>query len=109
VAILGTLGVNVAAPHFGWSIVAGIGMMAEMGLILTNKSAGVDIASRLRIALLGLGIIGTLFMAIIPLSSQAWLAIPIFLMVLVAEAIGRWQFYAGRMLFPMHPNRAGGL
>jgi len=106
-AILGTLGVNVAAPHFGWSIVAGIGLMSEMGLILTKKSAGVDIASRLRIALLGVGIIGTLFIAIVPQSNKAWLAIPIFLIAFVAEAIGRWQFYAGRVRFPMRINPLG--
>jgi anaerobic dimethyl sulfoxide reductase subunit B (iron-sulfur subunit) len=105
-AILGALGVKFAAPYLGWSIVAGIGMIAEMGLILTAQSAGAETAGRLRIALLGLGIIGTLFTAIIPQVNNAWLTIPIFLVALAAEAIGRWQFYAGRMPFPMHAKRA---
>jgi anaerobic dimethyl sulfoxide reductase subunit B len=109
VAILGTLGINVAVPHLGWSIIAGIGMAAEMGLILTQKSAGVDIASRLRTALLGVGMIGTLLMAIIAQANQAGLAIPIFLVALAAEGIGRWQFYAGRKPFPMRLARAVGL
>jgi anaerobic dimethyl sulfoxide reductase subunit B (iron-sulfur subunit) len=103
-AILGTLGVNVAAPHFKWSIIAGIALMVEMGLILTEKSAGADTLSRLRIASLGVGIIGTLVIIIIPQSSQAWLAVPILFIAFVAEAIGRWQFYAGRMVFPMRTS-----
>ena len=108
-AILGALGINVAAPHSGWSIVAGIGLISEMGLMITKKSTGVEIGSRLRIALLGVGIMGTLLMTIVPQPSQAWLAIPIFLIAFIAEAIGRWQFYAGRIPFPMRTNRAAGL
>jgi DMSO reductase anchor subunit len=76
-------------------------MMVEMGLMLTARSAGFDTAGRLRITLLGLGMIGILFTTIVPQANNAWLAIPIFLVALAAEAIGRWQFYTRRVPFPM--------
>jgi anaerobic dimethyl sulfoxide reductase subunit B (iron-sulfur subunit) len=99
--ILGALGVQFASPLPGWSILAGIGMMVEMGLMLTARSAGFDTAGRLRITLLGLGMIGVLFTTIVPQANIAWEAIPIFLVALAAETIGRWQFYTRRVPFPM--------
>jgi DMSO reductase anchor subunit len=103
---LGALGVQFASPLPGWSILAGIGMMAEMGLMFTARSAGFDTAGRLRIVLLGLGMIGILFTTIVLQANNAWMAISITLVALAAEVIGRWQFYAGRMPFPMRANRA---
>ena len=75
-------------------------------MILTTQSTHNGTARKLRIAFLGLGVIGTLFLAIVPQANQAWLAIPIFLVVMAAEIIGRWQFYAIRKPFPMNANRA---
>jgi DMSO reductase anchor subunit len=75
-----------------------------MGLMLSTRSAGSDTAGRLRIILLGLGMIGILFTIIVPQANNARLAIPIFLVALAAETIGRWQFYASRIPFPMHAS-----
>jgi anaerobic dimethyl sulfoxide reductase subunit C (anchor subunit) len=99
--ILGALGVQFASPFPGWSILAGIGMLAEMGLMFTTRATGFDTAGRLQIALLGLGVIGILFTTIVLQANNTWLAIPIFLVALAAEVIGRWQFYARRMPFPL--------
>jgi DMSO reductase anchor subunit len=51
-------------------------------------------AGRLRVILLGLGMVGTLAMAITPQGNG--LAVPVFLIALAAEIVGRWQFYASR-------------
>ncbi len=103
---LGALGVQLASPSPGWSILAGIGMMAEMGLMLTAQPAVGDTAGRMRINLLVLGMIGVLLIVFVPQADRLWLTVPIFLVILAAEAIGRWQFYAGRVPFPMLSNRA---
>jgi DMSO reductase anchor subunit len=98
-AVLGALGVNLAAPRLGWTIIAGIGMMIEMAMLAIQPVIGK--AYRARIALLGLGIVGTLSMALAPQANQAWLAVPVLLIALAAEVIGRWRFYADRVPFPM--------
>jgi anaerobic dimethyl sulfoxide reductase subunit B (iron-sulfur subunit) len=103
---LGSLGINLAAPHPRWPILAGTGMLVELGLVLTSQSVIGNIVTRWRIALLGLGISGSLCMALVAQENQNWLAIPIFLVTLSAETIGRWQFYAERRPFPMSTNRA---
>jgi anaerobic dimethyl sulfoxide reductase subunit B len=105
--ILGALGVNIAVPQPEWVILAGIGMITGMLMMLTTQSAIDDTAGKLRIAFLGLGIIGSAFLAIVPQANQAWLAIPTFLVAMAAEIIGRWQFYTDRKPFPMRANRAG--
>ena len=101
---LGALGVNIAVPQPEWVILAGIGMIAGMLMLLTTQSTVDDTAGKLRIAFLVLGIIGVAFLAIVPHANQAWLAIPIFLVAMAAEIIGRWQFYAVRKPFPMRAN-----
>jgi anaerobic dimethyl sulfoxide reductase subunit B (iron-sulfur subunit) len=90
-AALGSLGVNLAAPRPGWAAVAGLALAAELGIALAVSRPVGGKASRARIALLGLGILGSLLMGIC-----VDLVIPLFLLVLAAEGIGRWQFYARR-------------
>jgi anaerobic dimethyl sulfoxide reductase subunit B len=98
--VLGSLGVSLAAPHPRWLIAAGIGMAAELGLMLMAQPGITGTASGLRTALLGMGIVGSLLMAIAPQAKQTWPAILILFVALVAEIIGRWQFYAARLPFP---------
>jgi DMSO reductase anchor subunit len=103
-AILGTLGINIAVPYFGWLIAAGFGIMAEMGMMMIEKFAGVDTINWQRVAFLAIGIIGILLAVVLPQANQAWLSVPVFLVALAAEAIGRWQFYAKRIPFPLRAN-----
>jgi anaerobic dimethyl sulfoxide reductase subunit B (iron-sulfur subunit) len=96
-AVLGALGIRLAVPGPGWAVVAGLALAAEMGIMLTNQPSMMNgTAGRLRVTLLVLGMIGTLLMAIVPQGIGAGLAIPVFLVALAAEVIGRWQFYAER-------------
>jgi DMSO reductase anchor subunit len=76
----------------------GFTLAAEMVMKLTTRPSMGGAADKLRVAFLVLGIIGTLLTLIIPQVSEMWLVIPVFILVLAAEAIGRWQFYAMRLL-----------
>ena len=99
--VLGALGMMLAEPYPKWGIAAGLAMAAEVGLMLTAQSTAFDKANRLRIALLGLGITGTLIATVAPQVIEPWLAIALFIIALTAEVIGRWQFYTKRLPFPM--------
>ena len=99
-AVLGALGVNLAAPNPGWAVLAGLALAAEMGLALTAQTSIDGAAGRLRVTLLGLGLIGSLLIILVPQVAGGWLGIPIFLIALASETIGRWQFYAARLLQP---------
>jgi DMSO reductase anchor subunit len=97
-AVLGVLGVRLYTPDPGWAYAAGLALLAEMGMMLTAQPSIDTTAGRLRLALLGLAVIGVLLTIIVPQVSGVWLAVPVLLVALAAEAIGRWQFYAGRLL-----------
>jgi anaerobic dimethyl sulfoxide reductase subunit B (iron-sulfur subunit) len=99
-AVLGTLGIRLAMPGPHWAAIAGLGLAAEMGMMPTDQPSMGGMAGRLRVALLGLGIFGALLIAILPLGIAGVLAIPVLLIALAEEAIGRWQFYAGRAPSP---------
>lgn len=101
--VLGTLGINLAVPNTGWSIIAGLAMAVELGFSFTVPSSYTSGAGRLRTVLLGLGIIAFLFTAIFP-QEEPWQAISLFLIALSAEIIGRWLFFTGRTPFLAHSN-----
>jgi DMSO reductase iron-sulfur subunit len=100
-AVLGALGINLAVPNTGWSIIASLAMALELGFSLSAQSSYTSGADRLRSVLLGLGIIAILFTAIYP-QAEPWQAISLFLIALSAEIIGRWLFYTGRTPFLAH-------
>ena len=104
VIVLGVLGMRLFMPLPGWEYVAGLALAAELSLSLTTKPAMIGAIRTIRIALLGLGVLGTLLMAVIPQVSGGWLSSLVFLIALAAEAMGRWQFYAERVPFPLRPN-----
>jgi anaerobic dimethyl sulfoxide reductase subunit B (iron-sulfur subunit) len=104
VTVLGTLGINLALPGPGWSITAGLAMIAELCLILTGPPIVLGSAGRIRYGLLGIGIILILLSAIYPQVIGPWQASALFTLALAAEGIGRWQFYAGRTPFLMDNN-----
>jgi len=103
-AILGALGINLAVPSLGWLLIAGLVMTAELALILAAKSTGTRAAGRLRLAMLGLGIVAIIVLATMRQVNGQWQAIILFFIALAAEVTGRWQFYARRMPFPMHSD-----
>jgi len=102
--VLGVLGVRLLMPLPGWELVTGLALVAELGLMLTAIRSYSGAASRLRVALLGLGILGALFTIIFTETIGIWMAVLIFVIALIEEVIGRWQFYAGRVPFPFRSN-----
>ena len=102
--VLGALGVRLEAPLPGLAFLAVFAMAAEMIMALTAKPVTNTFASWLRVALLGMGILGLLLAAGYPQVIGGWLAILVFIIVLASEIIGRWQFYALRMPFPASPK-----
>jgi len=99
--VLGALGMVLVDPYPKWFIAAGLAMAAEVGLMLKAQSAAFDKASKLRVALLGLGITGTLIATVASQVIEPWLVIALFIIALTAEVIGRWQFYGERRPFPL--------
>jgi DMSO reductase anchor subunit len=102
--VLGTLGMNLFLPGSAWVIVAGIAMLAELGLSLSTRDAARDTASRGRIILLLLTVLGCLLIIFTRSSSGIWQASLLFGMALAAEVIGRCQFYNRRRPFPMQTS-----
>ena len=91
-AVLGALGVNLATPGPGWGAIACLALVAELGLALSTQPSPPGWARPLRLTLLGLALAGTLLLLL-----GAVLPIPVFVVALVGEAVGRWHFYAGRV------------
>jgi hypothetical protein len=102
--ILGTLGINLALPSPGWSITAGLAMTAELCLILIGRPTVLGSTGRFRFGLLGIVIVLILLSAGYSQVVRPWQASAFFLLALVAEVIGRWQFFAGRTPFLMDNN-----
>ncbi|HEX9089936.1 MAG TPA: DmsC/YnfH family molybdoenzyme membrane anchor subunit, partial [Anaerolineales bacterium] len=98
--VLGVLGVRLIAPFPGSEFIAAIAMGAEMIMLQADRPVAASIPGKLRASLLGLGIIGVLLTASSPLIIGGWLAYLVLLIALIAEGIGRWQFYAQRRPFP---------
>jgi len=101
---LGALGIGLVAAHAALAVLAGIAMTVEFMLALTSQPFRDVAAGRLHVALLATGILGGLLLASLPQSVGEWLAFLVFFIALAADAIGRWQFYARRVPFPMASN-----
>jgi anaerobic dimethyl sulfoxide reductase subunit B (iron-sulfur subunit) len=105
--VLGALGVNLAVPQPSWLLIAGAGLAVELVMIIVHQPFGGNNTSWLRLALLTVGIIGALVTATLNKVDQVWLVVPISLIILAAEIVGRMQFYLKRVPFPtpaVHPE-----
>jgi anaerobic dimethyl sulfoxide reductase subunit B len=103
--VLGVLGIGLFTPLPSWAWIVGLALAAELGLALTTRSEYIRWAYILRIVFLGLGILGVILMTFLPHLSTGWMWVVIFIMALVDEIIGRWQFYAERVPFPFRANQ----
>ncbi len=80
--------------------IAGFSLVAELAMLLISLPKTGSVAY-LRLGLLGLGIMGTLAVTFGRQLDGLWIVLPVFIFVLVQEAVGRWQFYARRAPFPL--------
>ena len=99
--LLGGLGlevvnVSVYAVESGeplMALVVAIGLIVALLLALAEQNQAYKTAGRLRLGLIGLGLVGTVGMHLVPNTVGRWIVIPIFLIILAEEALGRWFFY----------------
>jgi DMSO reductase anchor subunit len=101
---LGFLGIRPFISLPGETYIVGIALLAELAMVMVPRPQIGGVAGVLRIVFLGLGILGALIMSILPQIFGGWMIILVLIFVLVEETIGRWQFYAGRVPFPMRSN-----
>jgi DMSO reductase anchor subunit len=99
--LLGILGLKVVDffadaaetryPPFG--LVPVIGLVIAFLLSFSGRDPAHQTARRLRPGLIGLGLVGMLVMYILPDLVGSWIIVPIFIIVLIEEGLGRWLFY----------------
>jgi anaerobic dimethyl sulfoxide reductase subunit B (iron-sulfur subunit) len=58
-----------------------------------QTARNLKVTGRLRLGLIGLGMVGALVMLFAPGALGKWISVPIFVIVLVEEGLGRWLFY----------------
>ena len=75
-----------------WEITV-ILLAGELGLWLSAKEKAHETVDRLRVNLIAGAIIGAGIMSVAPNQIGMWVSLPIFLIVVVEEIIGRWLFY----------------
>lgn len=75
------------------NLVVGGGLIAALWLSLTDRDQTHQTARRLRLGLIGLGLVGMLGVHVVPITVGRWLVIPIIVILLIEEALGRWMFY----------------
>ncbi len=72
-------------------------LIVGLGFTLWNALPGRDRAHQtarsFRLGLLGLAMLGMLILSIGPDPAGGWIAVPIFMLVLIEEGLGRWLFY----------------
>ncbi|MFO7584129.1 MAG: DmsC/YnfH family molybdoenzyme membrane anchor subunit [Anaerolineales bacterium] len=96
----GTLGLTGVAFGAGMASVA-IPLLfllsAEAGLVVSARNWFEKTANRLRLGVSGLAMVGGLMSLFVPSQVGAWMMLPIFLLVVMQEIIGRWLFYEARV------------
>ena len=99
--LLGILGLKVVdffsnAERIGYPPlvpVAAIGLIITILLSLADRDQAHPPASRLRLGLIGLGMVGVAVLIFVPNTVGDFLAVPLFIIILLEEAIGRFLFY----------------
>jgi hypothetical protein len=99
--LLGGLGLNTLnhltgmmnIGNFAPGLIAGPGLMLALFLSLSERDQAHQTARLLRLGLITLGMVGALGMIFSPDLLESWIAIPIFMICLLEEGIGRWLFY----------------
>ena len=97
--LLGELGTEIlnrfgnAAPSLFTTLTVGAGLVAALVLSPADRDQSHQTVRRLRLGLIGLGLVGVLVTFVVPNTMGRWLVVPIFIIVLVEEVLGRWLFY----------------
>lgn len=81
------------APKMGYLLAGGAGLVGALLLSLSGQNPADKTAGRLRLGLIGLALVGVAAMYLLPDAARIWLAVPILIIALTEEIIGRWLFY----------------
>jgi hypothetical protein len=92
--LLGQLAMNTLLEEtsLAWGIVV-VALALEFALILSAKPNARWTVNRLRVGLIAGAIVGAGILLVAPNLLGMWTGLPILLIVLVEEIIGRWLFY----------------
>jgi len=77
----------------GYLLVSGAGLLGALLLSLSDRTPAHQTAGRFRLDLIVLAVIGVMTFFLVPGSVGRWMVASIFIISLVEETIGRWQFY----------------
>jgi anaerobic dimethyl sulfoxide reductase subunit B (iron-sulfur subunit) len=91
-ALLGQLLMMTVLQVAGWGIVAVL-LMVELGLALSAKEKAHETVHRLRVGLIAGAMLGAGILFVVPNPLGVWTSLPILLMVMFEEVLGRLQFY----------------
>jgi DMSO reductase anchor subunit len=91
--VLGGLALEIFDASVFRRLVIEIGLGAALWLSISERNKVHKTVSRLKLGLLVLALVGVAVVVFTPDTARAWLAVPIFLIVLMEEIIGRWLFY----------------
>jgi DMSO reductase anchor subunit len=91
--VLSGLSLEIFATSTIRLLVLGGGLGAALWLSLSERNQVQKSAGRLRLGLIVLALVGVVVMIFIPNGARTWFAIPLFLIALFEEIIGRSLFY----------------
>ena len=97
--MLGGLGLAVVdmlahgVPKTGYLLSGGAGLVGALWLSLSGRDSVHQTAGRLRSGLTVLTLFGVVMMLLLPYPVGRWGVVPIFLIALLEEVLGRWLFY----------------
>ncbi|MCJ7433849.1 MAG: dimethyl sulfoxide reductase anchor subunit [Anaerolineales bacterium] len=87
-------GINLSPVFIRWIWGITLALLAcELGLLLSAKEKIHETANRFRVGLIVAAIIGVGIMSITLSQLWIWISLPLFLIVMIEEIIGRWLFY----------------
>jgi DMSO reductase anchor subunit len=90
-AVVDAIGNNV--PKVAHLLAGGVGLGGALWLSLLERNSLHRTASRLRPGLIAFALIGVLGMFVVSDSVGRWMIVPIFIIALIEEIVGRWIFY----------------
>jgi hypothetical protein len=97
--VLGGVGIEVfavfgnAPAKIGYLLVSGAGLAGVLLLSLAGWDHAHPAAHRLRLGLVGVGLVGVVILSVVPNTARIWLVAPLLIITLIEEVIGRWLFY----------------
>ncbi len=94
---LGLMGVAFGAGLGSVAIPLSVLLLLEVGIVVSTRNWFEKTANRIRLGLSGLAVVGALMSLFVVDPAGAWMMLPIFLLVVMEEVIGRWLFYEARV------------